>query len=274
MKHLLLHINLLFLFIANMHAQDIQLNLNFQNSIQGKFNLFNIDELGSIYVLTSGGQIKKYNANTDSLAVFNDGKRYGQLHSMHTENSLRTLLFFQNFNTAILLDRMMQVVQKIDLRKLGLFQVSAVAPSYDNRLWLFDQQNNRIKKIDFDGSLVFESSDLRLIFDDVLHPHKMIEHQGSIYLLDSLSGIYIFDYYGGFKKKINLSHVSDIQSLGDMLIGKQGEKYFIKGENDVDVKWMSIPSNIQHSKHLYFSRRMLYSLNDDKISLYSYTFKP
>jgi len=274
MKHLLLYINLYFLSIANLLAQDIQMNLNVQNSIQGKFNIFNIDELGSSYVLTSGGQIKKYTANTDSLAVFNDAKRYGQLHSIHTENSLRTLLFFKNFNTAVLLDRMMQVVQKIDLRKLGLFQVSAIAPSYDNRLWLFDQQNNRIKKIDFDGSLVFESSDLRLIFDDVMQPHKMIEHQGSLYLLDSLSGVYIFDYYGGFKKKIHLSHVSDIQSWGDALIGKQGEKFFIKGENDVDIKWMSIPNQVQHAKQLYFSRRVLYALYDDKISLYSFTFKP
>ena len=255
-----------------LQSQQIHLSLNLQKELPGKFNQFRVDELGSVYVVTSTGQIKKYNANLDSLAVFNDVKRYGKLHSIHAENPLRTILFFKNFNTVVLLDRMMQMLQKIDLRKLSLFQVNAIAPSYDNRLWIFDQQNNKIKKINFDGSLVFESTDLRLVFDEVLHPFKMIEHQGSLYLLDSINGVYQFDYYGGFKKKLSCPHTLDIESWGNALLGIEKDRVWLKVENEINSKWADISHQIFDIKQLYFSNQIAYALDDQKISLYSFNF--
>jgi hypothetical protein len=254
------------------HSQDFNLSLKLLKELPGRFNQFNVDELGSIYVYTSAGQIKKYNANLDSLAVFNDVKRYGQLHSIHAENPLRTILFFKNFNTVVLLDRLMQMVQKIDLRKLNLFQVSSVAPSYDNRLWLYDQQNGKIKKINFDGSLVFESTDLRLVFNEPIHPFKMIEHQGSLYLVDSLTGVYQFDYYGGFKKKLAYLHTIDIESWGNALLGIEKNRVWIKRQNEVDATWVDISQQLLFVKQLYFSNQIAYILDDHKISLYSFNF--
>lgn len=257
---------------GSIQSQEVNLNLKLQKELPGKFNQFRVDELGSVYVFTSTGQIKKYNASLDSLAVFNDVKRYGQLHTIHAENPLRTILFFKNFNTVVLLDRMMQMVQKIDLRKLNLFQISAIAPSYDNRLWIFDQQNSKIKKINFDGSLVFESTDLRLVFDEPLHPFKMIEHQGTLYLLDTLKGVYQFDYYGGFKKKLSYPHTVDIESWGKALLGIEKDRMWIKEENDVDAKWADISQKFLNVKQLYFSNQNAYSLDEQKISLYSFNF--
>lgn len=263
---------LLVLHGPSIQSQEVGLNLNLQKELPGKFNQFKVDELGSIYVLTSNGQIKKYNANLDSMAVFNDVKRYGQLQTIHAENPLRTVLFFKNFNTVVLLDRMMQMVQKIDLRRLNLFQVSAIAPSYDNRLWIFDQQNSKIKKINFDGSLVFESTDLRLVFEEAIHPFKMIEHQGSLFLLDTLTGVYQFDYYGGFKKKLSYPHTVEIESWGNALLGIQKDRLWIKKENESDAKWADVSQKILHVKQLYFSNQIAYSLDDQKISLYSFNF--
>ena len=248
------------------------MNLVFQKEIQGKFNVFSVDELGNIYVLTSGGQIKKYNSALDSIAVFNEVKRYGQLHSIHCENPLRTVLFFKNFNTIVLLDRMMQTIQKIDLRKSNLFQVSAVTSSYDNRLWIFDQQNSKIKKINFDGSVAFESTDLRMAFDESIHPIKMIEHQGALYLLDSLTGVYVFDYYGGFKKKLLYPHTIDIESWGDALLGIGKDSIWLKNEKEADVSWIGLPQQLIDIRQLYFNYKIAYSLTDQKISLYSFGF--
>lgn len=260
------------ILFGQIQSQEVKLNLKLQKELPGNFSQFRVDELGSIYVFTSTGQIKKYNASLDSLAVFNDVKRYGQLHTIHAENPLRTILFFKNFNTVVLLDRMMQMIQKIDLRKLNLYQISAIAPSYDNRLWIFDQQSGKIKKINFDGSLAFESTDLRLVFDEVVHPFKMIEHQGSLYLLDSTTGVYQFDYYGGFKKKFTYPHTVDIESWGNALLGIEKNRIWIKEEKEIDAKWADFSQRFLHVKQLYFSNQMVYALDDQKISLYSFNF--
>ena len=48
----------------------------------------------------------------------------------------------------MVLDRFLNIRNTIDLRQSGIFQVSAVAQSYDNNIWVFDDLDSKIKKID------------------------------------------------------------------------------------------------------------------------------
>ena len=144
-------------------------------TISGDFSYVMPDELGNIFALTTSGQLKKYNNNLDSMGVFNNVRRYGKLYSISLENPLRTTLYFKDYKTVLVLDRLMQVVNKIDLRKAGIFQVKAVAQSYDNLLWVFDEQDSKLKKINEDGQLVFTTADLRLVFSEADIP-KNIEY--------------------------------------------------------------------------------------------------
>ena len=46
----------------------------FLKTIKGDFTYFNVDNLDNIYLITKNNQLKKLNANGDSVAVFNDVK--------------------------------------------------------------------------------------------------------------------------------------------------------------------------------------------------------
>ena len=115
--------------------------------LQGEFVLVKPDILGNIFVLTNTGQLKKYNTAFDSVGVFNEVRRYGPLQQISIDNPLRTILYFKSYKTVLVLDRFMQIVNKIDLRNSALFQVNAVAQSYDNKIWAFDEQEAKLKKI-------------------------------------------------------------------------------------------------------------------------------
>ena len=43
---------------------------------------FTTDNLGNIYLLTPTNQIKKVNGKGDSIAVYNDVKRFGKIYSV------------------------------------------------------------------------------------------------------------------------------------------------------------------------------------------------
>ena len=124
---------LTFIFLFYMYSLPVAAQVNnfthLQKTIQGEFSYFMPDELGNVFALTPNGQLKKYNNNLDSMGVFNDVRRYGKLYSISLENPLRTVLYFKDYKTILVLDRLMQVVNKIDLRKAGIFQVKAVAQS-------------------------------------------------------------------------------------------------------------------------------------------------
>ena len=68
------------------------------------------------------------------------------------------------FATVVVLDRLLNVRNIIDLRKQNILQARAIGQSYDNKIWLYDEVENKLKKIDEDGKLLLETPDFRQLF--------------------------------------------------------------------------------------------------------------
>ncbi|HUR12081.1 MAG TPA: hypothetical protein VM012_11955, partial [Flavitalea sp.] len=60
---------------------------------------FSVDQLGNVYLLLTNGQLKKLSSTGDSLAVFNEVRRYGKVHSIDVSNPLKVLLYYKDFGT-------------------------------------------------------------------------------------------------------------------------------------------------------------------------------
>src|SRR5204863_2653088 len=123
-----------------------------------------IDNLDNIYLVDNNNQLKKLNSNGDSAGVFNDVRKYGKLFSIDATNPLKLLLYYQNFSTVLVLDRFLNIRNTINLRKQNIFNVKAIGASYDNNIWVFDEGDGKIKKIDDNGEVLSETVDLRMIF--------------------------------------------------------------------------------------------------------------
>ena len=61
-------------------------------TIKGDIVDFTVDNIDNIYILNSRNQLKKLNANGDSVAVFNDVKKFGRATYIDVSNPLRILL--------------------------------------------------------------------------------------------------------------------------------------------------------------------------------------
>lgn len=115
--------------------------------VKGDIVDFTVDNLDNIYVLNSRNQIRKYNANGDSVAIFNDVKKFGKATLVDVSNPLKVVLFYKDFATVVMLDRFLNVVNTIDLRKQNIFQARAIAQSYDNKIWVYDELENKLKRL-------------------------------------------------------------------------------------------------------------------------------
>ena len=134
---------------------------NLTASITGDVVDFTVDNLDNVYVLTSTDQLKKYNANGDSVAVFNNVKKFGKVSTVDVSNPLKVLLYYKDFSTIVVLDRLLTVRNTIDLRQQNIYQVNAIGQSYDNNIWLYDEQNSKLKKIDESGKVLLETPDFQ-----------------------------------------------------------------------------------------------------------------
>src|SRR5687768_1114954 len=103
-----------------------------EESYAGGITDFTVDNLGNIYLLYNTDQIKKLGPKGDSIGIFNATRRYGQLYSMDVTNPLKIILYYKDFGTIVALDRLLNVRNTIDLRRMNIFQVKAVGLSFDN----------------------------------------------------------------------------------------------------------------------------------------------
>jgi hypothetical protein len=211
---------LLFLNAAISAAQfDTLINLQQQNFIEGNYSNFYIDNLNNIYLLNKNNQLKKLDANGDSVAVSNALKKYGDVYSVDVSNPLKILVYYKDFSTLLILDRFLSSLNAIDLRKYEILQAQAVAQSYDNNYWVFDAVENKLKKIDDNGNVLLQTPDFRTIFNDDFSPGKIIDNNGFLYLYDKTKGWLIFDYNGAFKQNIPQPNLSNVQVIKNDLYG-------------------------------------------------------
>ena len=94
-------IKFILFFVCCCLANSLPLIVNAQSSasfqfirtIKGNFSYLNIDNLDNIYLITDNNQLKKLNANGDSVAVFNDVKRFGNRNYVDVTNALKAILY-------------------------------------------------------------------------------------------------------------------------------------------------------------------------------------
>ena len=105
---LLYRVKIIILFILAMQAKCVlaqSLPMQPELILQDSISDFSVDNLGNIFLVTGFQQLKKLDNNYDSVAVFNNVRRYGKLETIDVSNPLKVLLFYRDFNTVVVLDR-------------------------------------------------------------------------------------------------------------------------------------------------------------------------
>ena len=255
--------------VLSAHSQTDTI-FRIQKTYPGEVADFSIDNLGNIFILYQNGQLKKLNPNGDSLAVFNDVRRFGKLFSIDVTNPLKILLYYKDFSTIVILDRLLNSRATIDLRKLNLYQVKAIGQAYDNNIWIFDEFESKLKRISDEGKLLDQSTDFRLIFDSVPSPQYIIDQDKQLYLYDSLKGVFIFDYYGAFKSRVPFTGWSDFSVINNVLFGRDKAYLFKYEPGTFNLQRYLMPTSMLNSRKILVSPGKMYLLRDNKLEVYKF----
>jgi hypothetical protein len=233
---------------------------------------FTIDNLENLYLVTETDQLKKYNSYGDSIAVFNEMKRFGKLYALDVSNPLKILLFYKDFSTVTILDRLLSLRNSLDLRKHNILQATAVGASYDNNIWVFDTQENKLKKIDEQGNLLLETIDFRSFLATSFTPEKIIDQNNSVYLYDPLVGLLQFDHFGSFQKKHAVTGWKNIAILEKSIVGIDTGSLTIYNTSTLMQKQYQFPSSFGSFNQYIIANTKLLTLSNGSINIYSFRF--
>jgi hypothetical protein len=168
------------------------------------------------------------------------------------------------------LDRFLNIQNSIDLRKQNIFAVKAVAQSFDNNVWIFDEQDARLKKIGENGKVLTETVDFRLLFDTTPSPTQIFDQDRYVYLYDSTKGFYIFDYYGSLKNHLLYTSLKNVQVIGKTIFGVTHNQFFSFTMGDIQEKLFPLPVKETEVEKIMINQTGLYTLNKNELRIYRF----
>ncbi len=232
----------------------------YSRTLPGDFSYFTIDNLDNIYLLSNTNQLKKITPDGDYV-VFNDVRKYGKLFSIDATNPLKILLYYKNFSTIVVLDRFLNIRNTINLRKQNIFKVKTIAASYDNNIWLFDEGDAKLKKIDDNGEVLLETVDFRNLFDTIPSPIQIVDRDRFVYLYDTTKGFYTFDYYGAFKNRLPFLNWSNTEVIANTLYGFSGSSLYQYKQGSLNLQEHALPFSFNEAVQIKVGNNKVYVLN-------------
>jgi|TARA_B110000259_G_scaffold86502_1_gene100820 hypothetical protein len=197
------------------------------------------DKLGNIYQI-SDMKITKYSSDLkpiQSNSIFSNGT----ISSFDSRNPLQLMLFYKQQQEIILLDNTLSQTNKIDLSFFELVDL-ACASNRDNSFWLYSITTQSLIKTDKQGKVTNRYENIAQLLERDINPIQLIEYENQVFLFDLNEGLFVFDLYGNYVKRIELKNAESVRFFN--------EKIFFRVENDI------------FSYHLVnFNKKIVFSAN-------------
>lgn len=175
-----------------------------------KIDDFDVDVLGNTYIVRDA-ELKKYNDKLDLQSTYSN-LSLGAISSIDASDAMNLLIFYGDFAKVLFLDNTLSVKKSaISLSDLGFPNASLACLSYNNAFWIFDPSNQELIRINQFLGANDRSGNLNQIIHAEIEPNQLIESDNMVYLCDEKEGVFVFDRYAGFIKRLPFRGINDLQ---------------------------------------------------------------
>ncbi|GJM36103.1 MAG: hypothetical protein DHS20C18_51040 [Saprospiraceae bacterium] len=256
---------------AQTTADQPHLNEAYQlkTAINGTFLTFTTDQLQQIYTVTTNNELVKYNIEGAELFRYSNN-RLGQLQSVDASNPLNPLLFYPDYQIAIILDRTLNPNTQVNFLELEeQVQSSVITLGSDNQIWLYDEFNFQLKKLSQSGQITDKSEDMSLLFSNI--PEIKQLEADHIHLVANApeTGLLVFDNFGQFDKLIPIKNIDYIQLEDRRLFYQKEGQYFVYNFRTLAETPLTLPFHPEASDFIRLQKNYLFRLKKDRLEIYS-----
>ncbi|MHA7942086.1 hypothetical protein ACJOV8_003325 [Formosa sp. 3Alg 14/1] len=178
------------------------------------------DALETLYFIIQN----EFSKQTTKHTLHYTNLQLGNIHTVNTFNPLRLNLFYQNFNTIIILDNRLAEIFKIDFNTIAPYRnPSHVSTGYDTTLWLFNDNTQQLELFDYKTNTLRAST--TPINAEVL---DIASNYNWCWLLTN-EYIYQFNYVGSLVQKIKNEGFTKLdESNENIVLQKKDELFYLK----------------------------------------------
>lgn len=226
------------------------------------------DNFSNLYVIKDF-RITLFDLNGEQQFVFEDYSN-GKISQVDVTDPMKIIVYYKDFMFVRLLDKTLSDLSSFRLNNFGFDLVEAIGHTRDRKFWIYSQSDFKLKKIDDAGNVFNESELFNILFEEAINPTKIIEYEGFVYLLDEENGVYVFDQFGTYSKRIPLKNINYLQILQNKLIYFNGESL-----NSYDLNWstskeMPLPIKEDPILGVLLQKGRLFVQTKGKIHIFKY----
>jgi hypothetical protein len=221
-------------------------------------HIFGVDTFGTLYYSTENNTFRK---KTKDTTITYANFQLGKITSANTFNSLKINLFYQDFNTVIILDNRLAEIYKIDFNTvLPYINVSFVSNGFDNTLWVFNQDLQQLELFDY------QTNKVRLKTVPVQSNILDLKSDFNTCFMLTENYLYIYNYFGSLIGKHKNDGFEKLAFSKAHLVLKKGEQLYILQKNETQIQ------PIEHSNLLInqflVTNETLYIYRDEMLRRY------
>lgn len=254
-------------YFVQAQSSDITYQLVREMNVQPE--MVSVDNLNQIYLLTPDNELIKYTSNGQEAFRFNNN-RLGDLTHIDASNPFNLLLYYGNFSNILILDRTLNPSVQLNLFELNFTQINAVGLANDNNVWVFDDLNFQLKKINQKGEIIVQSDNLNFALNRPVRPNFLLEREQKVFLNDPQIGILVFDIFGQFEKIIDFKGLNHFQVIEQQLLYFQDGKLYSFNLQSLLQKPVKLPANSNNLKNILVQKNRMYLIEKESIKVYSF----
>ncbi len=236
-----IHLIILIVFVgAFTNVCFSQNKFNLLTTINAESDFFTTDNLSNVYVVKAN-ELTKYD-KTGKLLYKYSNKNFGNITFVDASNMLRILVFYKDFLQVAFLDNTLSANgDPINLEELGFQRSQLVCSSHNSSMWIYDQQNFELIRIDQNLLKTQQTGNLSAALNTEIQPNYLLEYDNKVYLNNSTTGVLIFDVYGTYYKTIPVKDALMFQPIGDLVYYMSDKKIKAYNTKTTEEKQFDIP---------------------------------
>jgi len=243
-----MRILLLLLIHTTIFSNEDQLVLKLSSKIVVKNKVIKrVDNLNNLYYIKNNELIKTSKEKTS----FYRNDFYSNISSIDVKNSLKIKLFYENFNTLIILDNKLSEISKINFNLIEPGKIiSKISASNDNNIWIYNELNSKLELFNYiNKKIKVVNSE---ISGEVI---SLVSNYKYCWVLTD-THIFKFNYFGSLINKIKVSNIQQIEFFNNTLIFERDNElyYYSKDfltENKFDIGNLLIKDFFVTNQSLY-----------------------
>jgi len=246
----------LWFFLLSSHQDKVQINQI--------HDYFSVDPLDNIFVVNNS-ELIKFNSQGEKCASFSNSM-LGSISHIDVTNPLRILLFYNDFNQILFLDRKLtEIGNEIDLYEYSDNETELICSSANGGFWIYNSDENQAVHISKSNKNINRSILLNSFYKDIT-PSKMLEYNNNLYLLYPEFGILSLDRNGQFRKKISITGIKDFQIFQNSIIYTNESGVYSLQSFEQENKLIFEPKSLSEEKYIIKNDK-LYISNKKSISI-------